>query len=186
MTKQDLVQYVQDRAAGGDITSDTLQKFKDATVWATFNTVLTEGLANGENLLGNTTFGVAYSALTGDYYITLSPRPLSGALGVKYVEDDCGHQYFGRRTIDQNVLMSSIRKLARPEFFVNDGRLTFTSQPAGTSYTVYMTPDFVEMEDDREFTCSNLNTVVDIVIQKIKATNNEPTEVLNNTKPDKG
>jgi hypothetical protein len=186
MTKTDLIQLTQDRAAGGDVTNDTLQKFKDVTIAAMFNLILTEAIHDGKNMLGNGSFGIPYTALTGDYYLTLAPKPLGGAMGVKYVEDDCGNTYFGRKNIDQNVLMTKIRPLALPEFYVNNETLTFSSQPNGTTYTVWMTPDFVAMEDDQEFSCPNIDFIVMTVVDRLKKTNNEPTELINNTKPDKG
>jgi hypothetical protein len=208
MRKIDFIQLIQDRAAGGDVTNDTLQKFKENTIAATINNILTEALyggrnmfsnvtfgqsrgqdytdRGGRNMLSNVTFGFAYTALTGNYYIDLTATPLGSSNGVKTVVDDCGNTYFGRRTFDQNVLMTKIRQLALPEFFVNDSRLTFSSEPKGTAYTVYMTPDFVEMDDDAEFTCPSIDQIVSVVVDKLKATNNEPTELINNTKPDKG
>lgn len=186
MTKTDLIQLIQDRAAGGDVTNDTLQKFKDVTVAALLNTVLTEISHSGENVFSNSAFGIPYTALTGNYYLTLNPKPLGGAKGVKYVMDDCGNTYIGRTSVDQNFFLNQIKPLYLAEFFVNDSTLTFTGAPLGTSYTVYMTPDFVAMDDDTEFSCPNLDAIVTAVIQKFKATNNEPTELVNNTKPDKG
>ncbi len=186
MTKTDLIQLIQDRAAGGDVTSDTLQKYKDVTIAATLNAILTEIGHTGKNIFSNSAFGISYSALTGNYYITLSPKPIGGALGVKYVQDDCGNTYYGRKSVDQNFLLSQIKPMALPEFFVNAETLTFTAEPKGTSYTVYMTPDFVAMDDETEFSCSDPDSVITAVIEKIKATNNEPTEKINNTKPDRG
>lgn len=186
MRKIDFIQLIQDRAAGGDVTNDTLQKFKENTIAATINNILTESLYGGRNMLSNVTFGFAYTALTANYYIDLTATPLGSSNGVKTVVDDCGNTYFGRRTFDQNVLMTKIRPLALPEFFVNDSRLTFSSEPKGTSWTVYMTPDFVEMDDDAEFTCPSIDQIVSVVVDKLKATNNEPTELINNSKPDKG
>ncbi len=185
MTKQDFIQLIQDRVAGGDVTNDTLQKYKYVTIAATINTLLIESASNTANQFGNSTFGFEYTALTGNYYLTLSPIPIGGAKGVKYVQDDCGNIYYGRKTVDQNVQLNNIMHMALPHFYVSGETLRFTAQPKGTSYTVYMTPDFVAMADDQEFTCDNIDTLVMEVIKKLKATNNEPTEVVNDTKPDK-
>ena len=185
MTKQDYIQLIQDRAAGGDVTNDTLQKFEYVTIAATINTLLIES-SSGGNLFGNSTFGFEYTALTGNYYLTLSPISIGGAKGVKYVQDDCGNIYYGRKSIDQNVQLNNIMHMALPHFYVSGETLRFTAAPKGTSYTVYMTPDFVAMADDQEFTCDNIDSLTLEVIKRLKATNDQPTEVVNDTKPDKG
>ncbi len=186
MTKQDFIQLVQDRAAGGDVTNDTLQKYKYVTIAAVINMLLIESATGANNQFGNSAFGFDYAALTGDYYLTLDPKPIGGAKGVKYVVDDCGNNYFGRKNIDQNVQLGNIMQMARPQFYVMGDTLRFTSAPSGTSYTVYMTPDFVAMDDEQEFTCDNIDSLITLVIQRIKMTNDKPTEVVNDTKPDIG
>ena len=185
MTKTDIIQLIQDRASGGSLTNDNLLKYNDVTIAALMNLTLTELAQSGSNIFSNSAYGIEYSALTAVSYIDLSPIPLGGAMGVKYVVDDCGNQYYGRQSIDQNVFLGNIKPLARAEFYVNGARLTFSQAPQGTSYTVYMTPDFVQMDDDTEFSCPNIDQIVGMVIAKIKQTD-APNENVNNTKPDNG
>jgi len=187
MTKRQLIELIQERLASGDVPNDILGRYKYNTIAALLDIVFQEA-SNTDNDLTQSMaipYTVGVTCAYGKYISTLPVSPIAGNKSVKYATDDCCNNYFARQTEDQNIFLSTIKKMGKPEFYVRGKQVNWTSQPASENITFYIIPSFLDSgEDDEVVMPTAIGPIFARIIDLIKATDARPEEVINNTVED--
>lgn len=187
MTKRELIELIQERLASGDVPNDILGRYKYNTVAAMLDVIYQEA-SNSDNELGQTmatAYEVAVNCSNGKYTSTLPVSPIAGNKSIKYATDSCSNNYFARQTEDQNIFLSTIKKMARPEFFARGKQINWTCKPYSDTITFYVIPSFLDTDENDEVVMpSAIGPILSRVIDLIRATDTRPEEVINNTSDD--
>jgi len=189
MTKRQLIELIQERLASGDVPNDILGRYKYNTIAALLDIVFQEASTADNDLTQNMAipYTVGVTCAYGKYTSTLPVSPIAGNKSVKYATDDCCNNYFARQSEDQNLFLSTIKKMGRPEFYVRGKQVNWTSQPLSDNVTFYIIPSFLDSgEDDSVVMPTAIGPIFARVIELIKSTDTRPEEVINNTVEDNG
>ena len=187
MTKRQLIELIQERLASGDVPNDILGRYKYNTIAALLDIVFQEASTADNDLTQNMAipYTVGVTCTYGKYTSTLPVSPIAGNKSVKYATDDCCNNYFARQSEDQNLFLSTIKKMGKPEFYVRGKQVNWTSQPLSDNITFYIIPSFLDSgEDDSVVMPTAIGPIFARIIDLIKATDVRPEEVINNTVED--
>jgi len=187
MTKRQLIELIQERLASGDVPNDILGRYKYNTIAALLDIVFQEASTADNELTQNMAvpYTIGVTCAYGKYTSTLPVSPIAGNKSVKYATDDCCNTYFARQTEDQNIFLKTIKKMAKPEFYVRGKQVNWTSEPLSENITFYIIPSFLDSsEDDEVVMPTTVGPIFARIIELIKSTYVKPQEVINNTVED--
>jgi len=197
MTKRQLVELIQERLASGDVPNDIMGRYKYQTVVALLDIVYQETASVDINALGTMVEPYALPVLvTGtQYYSDLNVSPAYGPMSVKYAID-YGEEgdtiFYSRQSDDQNLFLNRIKNMSKPEFYVRDKRVLWTSDPGSVNVTYFIIPAFLSMSDTQEIVVpTTIGALATRVIELIRSTDTRAEEVIadlaedNNPKPTK-
>jgi hypothetical protein len=187
MTKRDLIDLIQERLASGDVPNDIMGRYKYQTVSALIAIVYQEAATADNSVLGTMVlpYDLNVTCENGKYFSMLTAAPAYGPMSVKYATDSCGNTYYSRQSDDQNLFLSRIKNMSKPEFYVRGKKLIWTCNPDFDTTTVYMVPNFLDMDDNEEAVMPNsISAILTRVIELVRSTDTRPQEVVNNTSQD--
>ena len=129
------------------------------------------------------------------YYSDLNVSPAYGPMSVKYAID-YGEEgdtiFYSRQSDDQNLFLNRIKNMSKPEFYVRDKRVLWTSDPGSVNVTYFIIPAFLSMSDTQEIVVpTTIGALATRVIELIRSTDTRAEEVIadlaedNNPKPTK-
>lgn len=187
MTKRQLIELIQERLASGDVPNDILGSYKYNTIAALLDIVFQEASTIDNELTQNMAipYTVPVTCAYGKYISTLPVSPIAGNKSVKYATDDCCNNYFARQTEDQNIFLSTIKNMAKAEFYVRGKQVNWTSQPASENITFYIIPSFLDSsEDDEVVMPTAIGAIFARIVELIRSTDTRSQEVINNAVED--
>lgn len=194
MTKRQLIELIQERLAGGDVPNDIMGRYKYQTISALLGIVYQEAATNDLSALGTMVEPYLLPVLlsSGQYYSDLGVSPAYGPMSVKYATDEDGEAYYSRQSDDQNLFLNRIKNMSKPEFYVRDKRVLWTSDPGFSDMTYFVIPTFLDMSETQEIVIpTTIGAITTRVIELIRATDTRAEEVIadlaedNNPKPTK-
>jgi len=187
MTKRELIELIQERLASGDVPNDILGRYKYNTVAAMLDVIYQEA-SSADNELGQTmatAYDVDVTCTNGKYVSTLPVSPIAGNKSIKYATDSCSNTYFARQTEDQNIFLSTIKNMARPEFYARGKQVSWTCKPHSDTVTFYIIPSFLDTDENDEVVMpSAIGPILLKVIELIRGTDVRPEEMINNALDD--
>jgi hypothetical protein len=187
MTKRQLIELIQERLASGDVPNDILGRYKYNTIAAILDIVFQEASTADNELTQNMAvpYTVGVTCANGKYTSVLPVSPIAGNKSVKYATDDCCNNYFARQTEDQNIFLSTIKRMGKAEFYVRGKQVNWTAEPLSENITFYIIPSFLDSsEDDEVVMPTTVGPIFARVIELIRSTDARPEEVINNTVED--
>jgi hypothetical protein len=187
MTKQELIELIQERLASGDVPNDIMGRYKYNAIAGMLAVVYQEAATADINVLSTMVipYSVDVNCESGKYFSNLPVTPAYGPMSVKYAQTECGVMMYSRQSDDQNVFLNKIKHMAGVEFYVRGSKVLWTKKPKTDIVDVYLIPEFIQMDDDQEVVIpSAISAILTRVIELIRSTDTRPEENINNTSED--
>jgi hypothetical protein len=147
ITKRNYIDLIQNRLSGGIVPKDVQKVYPRGVIARVLDMAFADVVINNSDAAADMSLEFSFTASTdaNGYYVTLSPRPISGTLSIYDIYDDKNFY-----NIQDKVMARGIRDL-RPNnklgAVLYGDKLRLNTTPVGSVRVIYV-PRVSEMADD--------------------------------------
>lgn len=187
ITKRQMVELIQNRLAGGDVTEDIKGKYPYQVIAYLIGLVYTDVVYSNPQAKKDASvpYDLERQGAAPRFYVELPATPLMGSESLTYVSGSDGCWYPSRMGSIENHIMNILKPQTNLVTNYLQGRkLYFNGTPTET-ITVEMIPNPNSMSDDDYLTAPGKEAAIfQMVVQMIQQAGLKPEEVYNNNVPD--
>jgi len=187
ITKRQMVELIQNRLAGDDVTDDIKGKYPYQVIAYLVGLVYTDLSYKSENGKRDTSvpYELQRQGVSPRYYVNLPVTPLMGSDSITYVSGSDGCFYPTRMGTIENHIMNIIKpQTCFTTTYLQGSKLYFNGTPT-ENITVEMIPNPNSMDDDAFISLPGKESIIfQMVVQLIQQAGIKPGETYNNNVPD--
>ena len=187
ITKRQMVELIQNRLAGGDVTEDIKGKYPYQVIAYLVGLVYTDIVYSNPQAKKDASvpYDLERQGTAPKFYVDLPATPLMGSESLTYVSGTDGCWYPARMGSIENHIMNILKPQTNLVTSYLQGRKLYFNGTPTTTITVEMIPNPNSMSDDDYLSAPGKEAAIfQMVVQMIQQAGLKPEEVYNNNVPD--
>lgn len=187
LTKRQLIEVIQNRLAGGDVTDDIKGKYPYQVIAYLVGLVYTDVVYSTPQAKkdASVTYDLTRQGVAPAFYVELPVTPLLGSDSITYISGSDGSFYPTRMGTIENRIMNILKPQTNYVTTYLKGRKIYFNGTPTEEVSVDLIPNPNTMSDDDYIVAPGKESAIfQMVVQLILQTGTKPEEVYNNNVPD--